>query len=213
MDCLFSLTSLITCVCLHLNTSLSLSALQSQIHSWNTLFSGPVILYQHFSAPSLGKTPPQSYDVCHHPTEKRHLSFNINALTSMSFAEKGLWIILVPSPWGTVSNITAHICLSAWLFCLLFHCKIFDSGNVTWKTEKQFSLWKHCCSVNLSCPPRLVVNFKQSTLNSASLVIFYCTLLHDLSKVFLQKFWVFLQKFFWLLVELFIRRNIFQITI
>lgn len=120
---------------------LSLSALQSQIHSWHTLFSGPAILHQHLSALSFGKTPPQACDVCHHPTEKRHLSFNINALTSMSFAPKGLWIILVPNPLGTVANVTAHMpFLPGYSISLLFYCKIFDTENVSWRTIKNFSL-------------------------------------------------------------------------
>lgn len=93
--------------------------------------------------------------------KKRHLSFNINALTSMSFAPKALWIILVPNPLGTVSNVTAHMpFLPGYSVSLSFYCKILDTENVSWRTVKNFSLWKHCCSFNLSYP--LICSFPLS---------------------------------------------------
>lgn len=50
----------------------------------------------------------------------------------MSFAGKGLWIILVPNPLGTVSNGIAHMpFLPVCSVSLLFYCKIFDSEDVS----------------------------------------------------------------------------------
>lgn len=57
----------------------------------------------------------------------------------MSFVRKGLWIILVPNPLGTVSNVIAHMPFPpVYSVSLLFYCKIFDSEDVSWKMKSIF---------------------------------------------------------------------------